>query len=462
MRRTAAENRRLGDESKIGVPETLRERVRAQLRRRERPRDAVKLPALAGGYLLVIGATAIAAATLALSQFGPEAGDWTTFAALAVAAALAQLFVVRTPRNQSYQTTMVFVVAAALVLPPELVALVPVVAYVPEWVRERYRWPVPTFNIFNYTLSALAAAAVMRFAVAGGAPAPTLRWAVAGLVAGTAFMLLNHLLLATMIRVAHGHSFRSSGLFARDSLSADLVLALFGLSIAGVWSWNPWLVPAALAPLVLMHRSLAVPTLQEQARVDPKTGLFNARHFNAVFEEELSRARRFERPLSLLVADLDLLRDINNTHGHLAGDAVLVGIAQLFREQLRDYDVPSRFGGEEFAIVLPETTTHDAVTIAERIRRSLASTQFVIANGQAPIRATISIGVAGFPRDGADARELIMRADEAVYRAKLEGRNRVVDADAAEGEDVPAPHLTLLAAEEYAEKQSDPGERAVS
>src|SRR5439155_6406262 len=176
------------------------------------------------------------------------------------------------------------------------------------------------------------------------------------------------------------------------------------------------------APLVLINRSLSVPALQMEARVDPKTGLFNARHFASALADELTRAQRFERPLSLMMCDLDLLRDINNNYGHLAGDAVLRGIADVFRQQLRHYDVPARFGGEEFSILLPETPPEQALEIAERIRRAVAEQEFEVETSEHPIRATISIGVAGFPRDGADANELIHQADLAVYRAKLQGR----------------------------------------
>ena len=98
-----------------------------------------------------------------------------------------------------------------------------------------------------------------------------------------------------------------------------------GVALATFWTWNPWLIPVALSPLLVLHRSLSVPQLQAEARVDPKTGLFNARYFATALNEELARAARFNRPMSLIMADLDLLRDINNTYGHLAGDAVLQG-----------------------------------------------------------------------------------------------------------------------------------------
>ena len=171
-----------------------------------------------------------------------------------------------------------------------------------------------------------------------------------------------------------------------------------------------------------------MPGLQEQARVDPKTGLFNARHFSEMLTEELGRAERFNRPLSVVMADLDLLREINNSYGHLAGDAVLKGVAVIFRQHLRHYDVPARFGGEEFAIVLPETTGEQALEIAERIRQSVAEATFEADTSNEPIRATISIGVAGFPGDATDPQGLVHQADLAVYRAKLQGRNRVLAA----------------------------------
>jgi len=145
------------------------------------------------------------------------------------------------------------------------------------------------------------------------------------------------------------------------------------------------------------------------------------------------------------MADLDLLRDINNTYGHLAGDAVLKGIAEVFRAQLRHYDVPARFGGEEFSILLPETPPEQALEIAERIRRAVAEGMFDVETSSEPIRATVSIGVAGYPKDGTDANELIHQADLAVYRAKLQGRNRVLGAS-SEPLLMPAERQTRLVA----------------
>jgi diguanylate cyclase (GGDEF)-like protein/putative nucleotidyltransferase with HDIG domain len=325
----------------------------------------------------------------------------------------------------------VFLVAAALLLPPELLVLIPLVQTVPEWLKERTPWPIQGFNISNYTLDSLAAwgAAKLVNDHAGGLIANSnARFAIAGLAASVAFVAVNHVLVGVILKLGRGHSFGETGLFSAEQLSVDVVLTILGVSLAAFWDWNPWLIFAALAPLVVVHRSLSVPQLQAEARVDAKTGLYNARYFATALATEIARAARFERPMSLIMADLDLLRDINNTYGHLAGDAVLKGIAEIFHEELRHYDVPARFGGEEFSILLPETPPEQALEIAERIRRKVAEREFEVETAAEPIRATVSLGVAGFPKDGLDANELIHQADLAVYRGKLQGRNRVVSA----------------------------------
>jgi diguanylate cyclase (GGDEF)-like protein/putative nucleotidyltransferase with HDIG domain len=377
-------------------------------------------------FMCVVAATA--AATLPFMGRLQHTHHWVAFFILGSAAAVAQLFVVRTPRDQAYHTAIVFLIAAAFLLPPELVALMGIVQHVPEWLKMRYRWYLQTFNICNYVLGSMAVWFLAHRILAFGAIEHTGRIALAGLVCCVVFVAINHTVLALMLHFARGHTLRETGLFEAEHVATDLVLAALGVAAYAFWLSNPWLIPFAVAPLVLVHRSLAVPQLQAEARVDPKTGLFNARHFAAALSEEIGRAQRFERPMSLIMADLDLLREINNSYGHLAGDAVLKGIAEVFRAQLRHYDIPARFGGEEFSILLPETPPEQALEIAERIRRAVAQRTFDVETSSEPIRATVSIGVAGYPKDGTDANELIHQADLAVYRAKLQGRNRVLGA----------------------------------
>ena len=344
----------------------------------ERPRRV--LPPGAVAYEIVVGIAALAVALPFVMRLDGHTRGWTTFGFLAAGAALSHTYTVRTAKNTSFHTSWVFLIPAAMLLPPELVALLGVVMHVPEWLKERYAWYIQSFNICNYTLGNMltwgAAALVLR--AHGVVPDDHLRWAVAGLAACTVAVAANHIVLAPMVTLARGYSLREAGVFSFESLSTDFILATLGLAVAAFWELNPWLIPFAVAPLLLIHRSLAIPQLQAEARVDPKTGLYNARHFAVVMQEELGRAQRFQRPMSLIMADLDLLRDINNTYGHLAGDAVLRGIAEVFRQQLRHYDVPARFGGEEFSILLPETPPDQAFEIADRIRRSVASRLFEV------------------------------------------------------------------------------------
>jgi diguanylate cyclase (GGDEF)-like protein/putative nucleotidyltransferase with HDIG domain len=375
---------------------------------------------------------ALALDVFLLTRLNESTGNWTAFVCFSIGAAIAQLFVVRSSWNHAYETVAVFLVASALVLPPELVVLVPIIQHVPEWLKQRYPWNVEASSIASATLAVLASwgSAWLVLGDGGLASSDTAQVALAGALAACVFVIVDHGLLAAVQRQAEG----ALGGWRSPSwapwFGSNLALAALGVMIAVVWINKPWLVLFALAPLALVQRSLTVPRLQEEARVDAKTGLYNARHLGRVFADELARAVRYGRPLSVLMVDLDLLREINNAYGHLAGDAVLCGVAEVFRSQLRHYDVAARFGGEEFSILLPETPIEQAIEIAERIRRAVAERTFDVSTSGEPIRATVSIGIASYPNDGSDQNALIHQADLAVYRAKVQGRNRVQAANA--------------------------------
>src|SRR5207253_5977144 len=251
-------------------------------------------------------------------------------------------------------------------------------------------------------------------------------WAAAAAAAVVVYVVLNNGCFAIVLYLARGHSPRD--ILNPQTLSADAALACLGIALAHFWQVDAWLLPFAIAPRALLHAALHLPQLQEEARMDAKTGLANARHFMETLTEELTRARRFSRPLSVIVADLDLLRNVNNTYGHLAGDAVLSGIAEIVRSHVRHYDIAARFGGEEFAIVLPETTEMEAWETAERIREAVAATPIWAENAGQYVNVTLSMGVASFPAHGTDPDDLLHHADLATYRAKLQGRNRAVRA----------------------------------
>lgn len=167
--------------------------------------------------------------------------------------------------------------------------------------------------------------------------------------------------------------------------------------------------------------------LSEVSSRDSLTGLYNRWFVMEKIDSELNRALRHGSPMSVLMLDVDHFKRINDTWGHPAGDQVLQGIGKLLRESCRVYDVPGRYGGEEFCIVLPETKAGNTTVVAERIRQRLAATE--LACGETSVVVTASIGIAGTDtsNDGEvlSPAGLIDRADQALYAAKHHGRNRV-------------------------------------
>jgi diguanylate cyclase (GGDEF)-like protein len=156
---------------------------------------------------------------------------------------------------------------------------------------------------------------------------------------------------------------------------------------------------------------------------DAKTGLYNYGFFGPRFSEEVSRVKRTEYTSSLVVIDVDKFKDFNNNYGHLAGDKVLEYIARTIRQNVRNDDVPSRFGGEEFAILLPNTNKENAWNVAERLRTSISS---MVVPWDPPLpQVTISLGITSFNKENtAGPDEIIHHADEALYQSKENGRNR--------------------------------------
>jgi len=171
--------------------------------------------------------------------------------------------------------------------------------------------------------------------------------------------------------------------------------------------------------------------LTELATRDGLTGLLNRREFLRLLREELERSRRYGRSCTLLMLDIDRFKAVNDTWGHPAGDAVIRAVAERVGNELRPTDRAARYGGDEFAVLLPETVAQGAMMAAERMRGAIASTPIAISSDQS-ISVTISIGVAACPANGADEQALISSADKALYGAKQGGRDRVVAApDAA-------------------------------
>jgi diguanylate cyclase (GGDEF)-like protein len=170
--------------------------------------------------------------------------------------------------------------------------------------------------------------------------------------------------------------------------------------------------------------------LQRLARFDELTRVYNRRYVLSRLTQELLRARRYGSPLCVLLLDLDHFKHVNDTYGHIVGDEVLATVASILRHTIRATDIPGRYGGEEFCIVLTETDLEGGGGVAERLRRRIAAEEFPAANDRV-FRVTCSIGVAQFGTHTEDVMTFLDCADRALYQAKTSGRNRVVLAPTA-------------------------------
>jgi len=179
-----------------------------------------------------------------------------------------------------------------------------------------------------------------------------------------------------------------------------------------------------------VHTAIAIENarfLEEAERLavtDSLTGLYNHREFQKRLMEELERAQRYGSEFSLLMMDIDHFKEFNDVHGHPVGDAILKEVVKTLRDSIRNVDILSRYGGEEFTLIMPETDGKNGKIVAERIRYAVAEKEF-LTRTQHSVHVTISIGVASFPLDAAKREELIVASDEALYFAKNEGRNKV-------------------------------------
>ncbi|TDC82725.1 GGDEF domain-containing protein, partial [Nonomuraea deserti] len=234
--------------------------------------------------------------------------------------------------------------------------------------------------------------------------------------AAALFSLLNISLIAIAAHTADPETPWREVLWNKESLLLDIVELCLGVTVSIGCGVNLVLLLLALPPVVLLQRSLLHAQLQAAARTDAKTGLLNAAAWQREADTEIVRARRTGDTLALLIIDIDHFKRVNDAHGHLVGDQVLVGVAATLRSQLRDYDVVGRFGGEEFVVLLPGADIHEARRVAERLRTRIG--HMAIPADDALIRVTISVGVALMSVHGDDLIELLAAADLALYRAK--------------------------------------------
>jgi diguanylate cyclase (GGDEF)-like protein len=334
--------------------------------------------------------------------------------------------------------TSVWMFSSALLLPPVMAAIVVVVLeaflYFRVWRGAKTPFYRQVFTTATVVLAVHAAAGV-NLALGGGAP--SFASGTAGLLpiiaALLAYTVVNTFLVLGVVVISSKKSVRE--LLGRgDEIILEISSLCLGALISlAVTAAGPWLVVMALPPLVVLHRAVLVRTLQEAVDKDSKTGLLTAAAWQKRAMHQVAKAREGTRSAAVLILDLDHFKRVNDTYGHLAGDAVLRAVATRLKAEVREQDQVGRFGGEEFLILLPGGTTAASAHIelqrvAERIRSGVADLSVEIPTADGPLTIeglSVSIGGAQFPEDGSDVPGLVAVADSALYAAKHSGRNAV-------------------------------------
>jgi diguanylate cyclase (GGDEF)-like protein len=398
-----------------------------------------QLPPMLRCYVAVI--PALAAAAIGIGAFYT---DWrvTDLLKFLVLMCCAMISVASTPRV-AYTTsagltrdfTTVWVLPTAILLPPIYAAIVPIplMAIMQLWVHRGvvYR---RVFTAAAIGLSYAGASLVFQLfprSFAGGSVGTGLHaftWCVAVAACEIIGGRGHHFLIVGAVKLTNPkvrvleiewNAMALEGLFVEIDLSVLITLAV-AISSA--------LIFIALPTVLLVRRFLVFPLLVAQSRNDSKTGLLNVSTWEQEAESEISRSIRSRHPVSLCLIDIDHFKLVNDTHGHLVGDKVLKAVAEALTNGSRDYDRAGRFGGEEFVLLLAQTTGSDAIKIAERLRSHVEGLAVPVDDrpGGPVVKVTISIGVTSIARG--ETRELIdllAAADSALYQAKQDGRNRV-------------------------------------
>ncbi|CAG0960384.1 putative diguanylate cyclase DgcT [Anaerolineae bacterium] len=206
-----------------------------------------------------------------------------------------------------------------------------------------------------------------------------------------------------------------SEMFAPTPTQAFFFVALIGLTLCMTFG---------LYMMMSKRFELELANIVHQANTDDLTGVWNRRYLFELSQQEFKRARRYDRPLSVLAIDIDHFKKVNDAHGHIVGDLLLKELASTVQSVLRESDVFARTGGEEFMVLLPESDATDSATVAERVRRAIS--RVTINARSVPVGVTISIGVASLSIEDQDIQAVYQRADAGLYEAKHKGRNCII------------------------------------
>jgi diguanylate cyclase (GGDEF)-like protein len=256
----------------------------------------------------------------------------------------------------------------------------------------------------------------------------TLRWILAVVLAGLIAWAVNNLLMLPAIKGSDPTVRVRDVIGTRDGILNDMAeLCAAVLAVVAIF-YCPFSVVLAIPLVIVLQRSSLHAQLLSDSRLDAKTGLLNAGTWRKEASAEVTRASRTRAHVAVALIDIDYLKTFNDAHGHLAGDNALAMVAGVLRTLLREYDIAGRFGGDEFAVLFPQTDAAQAHSITERLRTQIASSAIdpgAVASSGAPVRCTVSVGLAALPGESASLTDILALADSALYRAKNAGRDRV-------------------------------------
>lgn len=327
--------------------------------------------------------------------------------------------------------TSVWTFAGAVVLPPAEAALLCVAVLGYSWARRdrdigmrAYRQVFGAAVVIGSCFAARAA--LMLWNAHGGVLSPALIMLASVATAMLAYAVVNTgVLFAAIYLAVRPQRLRELSDNWQDLSLEAATLCLGGLTAAALLS-EPLLTILVVPPMFVLQRSVLTKQLEIAATTDGKTGLLNAATWQHLAQRELARAEREHQSAAVLIIDMDNFKRVNDTYGHIAGDAVLRAVAGCLAEEMRRYDAIGRFGGEEFVAVLSDVDQAAAVAISERIRERIGALEVPRHDGEPPItELSGSIGIACYPAHGSTVEDLLHAADSAMYAAKHCGRNRV-------------------------------------
>ncbi len=412
-----------------------------------------RLPGLLRIYVGAVPAAALVLIAVAAASASWLPGDLVKFLLLLGCGVIS---VVATPRVAYLQSGLVrdfltaWVLPVAILLPPVYAMVTPIPLLVlTQWRVHRgaiYR------RVFTGAAIGLAygAASVVFHAVPASFAGPSLgtgthalTWTAAVAAAEIVGWLVHNVLIVSAVKLSDPSAGLREIALNREALLGDFAQMDLGILITVVVAVHPVLAVLAVPTVLLARRFMMHAQLLAKSRIDTKTGLLNVSTWESEAEREIARAVRTRSPLCVAMLDIDHFKLVNDTYGHLVGDQALRAVTGALREQLRSYDLAGRFGGEEFAILLPQTHETQALGIAERLRTHIAAMSVPVGEDATTgpcVSLTVSVGVAALDRIGPELSDLLAAADAALYLAKQTGRNRtrVATASASLAQVIPA------------------------